>query len=360
MSEENYEWWYKERENAGLKGKELLDWVDLKEKVAYERAERAATRELEKEKLSTEKEKLLTERVDKEKQLETLRQQGGGSGSSRPVSVSLDTTKPVPYKDGEDITAYIIRFERIASMLGWNTDSWAVKLGSLLQGKALDVFSSLGVSVTSDYESLKENLLKGFKCTTEQYRQEFRSARIGSHLNYSQFLIFLFRQFDFWINSTSISKDYKSLCDFIVGDQFLSTLPVDLRLFVKERKPARAEEMAELADTYASARKQFHNVGSKESEGKGVNKKSECKDSKVSSSEQKESSKQSNRLCYKCGESGHLIARCPLRNNAGKQNAKVDLVVSYSGREGPISSGKVNGVSVGKILRDTGCTSFRV
>ena len=179
-------------------------------------------------------------------------------------------------------------------------------------------------------------------------------------MNYSQFLIFLFRQFDFWINSTSISKDYKSLRDFIVGDQFLSTLPVDLRLFVKERKPASAEEMAELADTYASTRKQFHNAGSKNSEGKGVNKKSECKDSKVGSSEQKESSKQSNRLCYKCGESGHLIAWCPLRNNAGKQNAKVDLVVYYSGREGPISSGKVNGVNVGKILRDTRCTSVLV
>ena len=127
MSEENYECWYKKGENAGLEGKELLDWVDQKEKVAYERAERAATREAEKEKLLTEreveKERLLTERVDKEIQLETLRQQGGASGSSRPVSVSLDTTKPVPYKDGEDITAYIVRFERIASMLGWNTGS---------------------------------------------------------------------------------------------------------------------------------------------------------------------------------------------------------------------------------------------
>ena len=190
------------------------------------------------------------------------------------------------------------------------------------------MFSYLGVSVASDYESLKENLLKGFKCTTEQYLQEFCSARIGSHLNYSPFLIFLFRQFDFWINSTSISKDYKSLCDFIVGDQFLSTLPVDLRPFVKERKPASAEEMAELADTYASARKLFHNAYSKNSEVKGVNKNSEGKDSKVGSSKQKESSKQSNRLCYKCGESAHLIGRCPLHNNAGKQNAKVDLVVS--------------------------------
>ena len=65
MSEENYEYWYKKGENAGLKGKELLDWFDQKEKVAYERAERAATREVAKEKLLTEreveKEKLLTE-----------------------------------------------------------------------------------------------------------------------------------------------------------------------------------------------------------------------------------------------------------------------------------------------------------
>ena len=48
MSEENYEYWYRRGENAGLIGKELLDWVDQKEKVSYERAERAAARELEK------------------------------------------------------------------------------------------------------------------------------------------------------------------------------------------------------------------------------------------------------------------------------------------------------------------------
>ena len=66
MSEENYEYWYKKGENAGLEGKELLDWVDKKEKVAYERAERAATREVEKEKLLTEREVREREVVDRE------------------------------------------------------------------------------------------------------------------------------------------------------------------------------------------------------------------------------------------------------------------------------------------------------
>ena len=41
------------------------------------------------------------------------------------------------FKDGDDIVSFIIRFERIAALLKLTPESYAVRTGSLLSGKAL-------------------------------------------------------------------------------------------------------------------------------------------------------------------------------------------------------------------------------
>ena len=46
------------------------------------------------------------------------------------------------FKDGEDIASYLTRFERVASLLGLSSDTYAVRLGSLLTGKAVSQWFS--------------------------------------------------------------------------------------------------------------------------------------------------------------------------------------------------------------------------
>lgn len=59
------------------------------------------------------------------------------------------------YHDSEDIALHLIRFERVADLLNIKKESYAVRLGSLLTGKAVDVYTSLSPEITKDYDLLK-------------------------------------------------------------------------------------------------------------------------------------------------------------------------------------------------------------
>ena len=57
--------------------------------------------------------------------------------------------------------------------------SYAVRLGSLLTGKAAEMYTSLSADVTKDYKLLKKALLTGFNKTSDGYRAEFRNVKIS-------------------------------------------------------------------------------------------------------------------------------------------------------------------------------------
>ena len=56
-----------------------------------------------------------------------------------PPVLLTDSPKLPIFKDGEDITSYLIRFEHIASLLNVDPGTYAARLGSLLTGKAVDI-----------------------------------------------------------------------------------------------------------------------------------------------------------------------------------------------------------------------------
>ena len=83
------------------------------------------------------------------------------------------------FKDGDDIISFIIRFQRIASLLKLDPNSYAVRIGSLLSGKALKISAALSPEITDDYQSLKSALLSAFNKTTDSYCDDFKTAKIG-------------------------------------------------------------------------------------------------------------------------------------------------------------------------------------
>lgn len=60
------------------------------------------------------------------------------------------------YHDGEDIGNYLVRFERVAELLDIDHESYPVRLGSLLTGRAVNVYTSLSSEITSNYLFLKK------------------------------------------------------------------------------------------------------------------------------------------------------------------------------------------------------------
>ena len=65
--------------------------------------------------------------------------------------------------------AYLHRFKRFAKSLGWPQKDWAVRLSSLLKGKALETYTRLSNTEASDFEKVKKALLKRFELTQEGF-----------------------------------------------------------------------------------------------------------------------------------------------------------------------------------------------
>ena len=137
------------------------------------------------------------------------------------------------FKDADDIVSFIIRFQRIASFLKLDPNSYPVRIGSLLGGKAYKIYAALSPEITDDYQSLKPALHSGFNKTTDSYRNNFKAARIGSGETYQQFVVQLGSLFDHWFDSRGITKSFEYLREVFIVDQLLSSVPVPLRMYIK-------------------------------------------------------------------------------------------------------------------------------
>ena len=150
------------------------------------------------------------------------------------------------YRDGDDITGFTTRFERIANLMAIPNDQLAIYYASLLTGKALNIYTALSVEITRNYQTLKAAMFEGFNKTSDTYRLEFRSMKIGPDETYSQFVTQLSRVLDRWINSKNVTN-FEELMNFFIIDQFLSSVSNDLRIFLKEQRIDSLTEMTSAA-----------------------------------------------------------------------------------------------------------------
>ena len=95
---------------------------------------------------------------------------------------------PVFSEAKDDMDTYLQRFERYAENEGWDADCYGTYLGSLLSGKALEVYSRLPASEARDYYKLKEALLIHYQLPQEDYRKKFHSGTQTSMETASQYL----------------------------------------------------------------------------------------------------------------------------------------------------------------------------
>ena len=88
-----------------------------------------------------------------------------GTPTRRPKTPMLPS-----FVDGkDDLDSYLQHFERCARTDGWNKDDWAVSLGVLLTGRALDVYSRMPAhacaSKTYGFLEFRHSNLKAVKLT---------------------------------------------------------------------------------------------------------------------------------------------------------------------------------------------------
>ena len=339
--------------SLGMDDSQIASYVVSQQKV--DRDERAAERDLEREKLAAEER---TNARDHELRLIQLRAQNPSvpniDGASLPKL-------PLLY-DGDDINSFFIRFERIAELLNIDPNTYAVRLGTLLTGKAVNIYAALPIDTIKDYNLLKSALLHGFNKTPENYRLEFRSLKVSPGETYEQFCSQLGRCLDNWLRSNNVTSTYESLRDFIIYDQFMASVSPDIRLFIKERNATALPEVVKLADNWSMAR------GGRIKRPADSKPKTKINDPKSDSSNARKPRDYSNVKCHGCGEMGHIKPKCPknplsyanANSNFKSSNVRVNFCLDDTTPREFMSCGTVNGSRVSTILRDTGCSCIIV
>ena len=110
------------------------------------------------------------------------------SGTAAPFDVSKHIRFVPPFQEKE-VDKYFLHFEKVATSLMWPKEVWMVLLQSVLVGKAREVYSAMSVEQSSQYDNVKQAVLKAYELVPEAYRQNFRNCRKQDKQTYTEFAI---------------------------------------------------------------------------------------------------------------------------------------------------------------------------
>ncbi|XP_060592414.1 uncharacterized protein LOC132747116 [Ruditapes philippinarum] len=221
---------------------------------------------MEKEKLSNEA-RVAREKLDYARQLEREKEEAEARklDTEYKMKIELDMlgkksvgkvkVKMTPFDEKIDsMDAYLNVYETYASAQNWEHEMWSLNLPFLLKGTAREVFDRLPLEDRTDYDKLKDALLRQFEVTDDGYKKKFRTERPRENETFVMFLARISRYLDGWLRLSKVEKTYEKLLDFIVRDQFLDICNRELYQNLSSKKLFSAREVAEDADLFAKTR----------------------------------------------------------------------------------------------------------
>ena len=226
----------------------------------------------------------------------------------------------VPPFQEKEVDKYFAHFEKVADSLNWPKESWVLLLQSVLVGKAQEIYGSLSVEQSSNYEHVKEAILKAYELVPEAYRQKFRNylKYVETHVEFAREKENLFNR---WCHSKEIGQDFKKLKQMVLLEEFKDKVRPDIRSHLDEQKVEELEKAAIMADDYALThkmssksgnpqQKRFHGSGNRENISRNMDdRKRQGKSTEnVGLVSKVEPLKPIS--CGHCGKPGHIITNC--------------------------------------------------
>ena len=142
----------------------------------------------------------------------------------------------VPPFQEKEVDKYFAHFEKVADSLNWPKESWVLLLQSVLVGKAQEIYGSLSVEQSSNYEHVKEAILKAYELVPEAYRQKFRNYLKYDSKTHVEFAREKDNLFNRWCHSKEIGQDFKKLKQMVLLEEFKDKVRPDIRSHLDEHK----------------------------------------------------------------------------------------------------------------------------
>ncbi|XP_056879584.1 uncharacterized protein LOC130520041 [Takifugu flavidus] len=296
-----------------------------------------------------------------------------GATTERPAATARGGKTPYKLKmakleDADNIDHYLTTFEKLAAACEWPKADWAIHLIPLLTGKARSAFIAMDPENNTDFDRLKEAILKKYDINAETYRSQFRALDTSQDETPQELYIRLKDLFCKWVKYDSCSKE--ALMETMVLEQYLRILYPEVRTWVKERNPATAAEAATMVENFVAAHKgskrfRYAGVWDHPPWGKSDGVGRGCGSGSYNRSAQpppQGSVKSQGVSCFNCGREGHKSPACPLRKPKHSHlcyvpNPSPPLKNQLS--RDPVITVELNGKPT-KALVDTGCTQTLV
>ena len=130
--------------------------------------------------------------------------------------------------------------------------NWTQCLAPQLTGRVQLAVAALPSKDLGVYDTLKEAILARYDIKEEAYRRRFWTVSRRRGETTRELAIRLMDLQDKWLRACTTTGDIKEVCGI---EQFPSTIPMEKKLWVMERKPKTCVQAWELADEYEQARK---------------------------------------------------------------------------------------------------------
>ena len=228
--------------------------LEREERLEKEKLEREERLEIEKEKLRFENEEKERERLFQLRIKEIEFNEKSKSDTSKIFDVTKHIRLVPPFQEKE-VDKYFLHFEKVAENLKWPKEHWTLLLQSVVIGKAREIYTQLSLEQSSDYDTVKEFILKAYELVPEAYRQKFRDCRKEHDQTHVEFARTKEQLFDRWCSSKKVGSDHAKLRQLMLVEEFKRCINSDVKAFLNEREVENLETAARLADDYALTHK---------------------------------------------------------------------------------------------------------
>ena len=126
---------------------------------------------------------------------------------------------------------------------------------SVVIGKAREIYTRLSLEQSSDYDKVKELILKAYELAPEAYRQKFRDCRKEHDQTHVEFARTKELLFDRWCSSKKVGSDHAKLRQLMLVEEFKRCINSDVKAFLDEKEVETLDLAARLADDYSLTHK---------------------------------------------------------------------------------------------------------
>ena len=246
----------------------------------------------------------------------------------------------VPPFQEKEVDKYFAHFEKVADSLNWPKESWLLLLQSVLVGKAQEIYGSLSVEQSSNYEHVKEAILKAYELVPEAYRQKFRNYLKYDSKTHVEFAREKENLFNRWCHSKEIGQDFKKLKQMVLLEEFKDKVRPDIRSHLDEQKVEELEKAAIMADDYALThkmssksgnpqQKRYHGSGNRENISRNMDDRK--RQGKSTENVGLVSKVEPLKPCEHCGRFNHKSEDCRIAKNKLQKEVKPTGLTSLKG-----------------------------